>query len=105
MAAVMRPAEARFSASTMTSSSIRLSLVGAQVDCRTKTSLPRTCSWISTLTLAVGKTADVGAPEIDVEALGDVGGQLGVGVAGEYHQAVVGHVRVPRVQLVRIGTE
>src|SRR6185437_15571337 len=29
-------------------SSIRLSLVGAQVDCRTKTSLPRTFSWIST---------------------------------------------------------
>jgi hypothetical protein len=48
MAAVMRPAEARLSASTMIISSIRLSLVGAQVDCRTKTSLPRTFSWIST---------------------------------------------------------
>ena len=32
----MRSAEARFSASTMMSSSIRLSLVGAQVDCTTK---------------------------------------------------------------------
>ena len=40
----------RFSASTITSNSIRLSLVGAQVDCRTKTSLPRTFSRISTMT-------------------------------------------------------
>ena len=46
----MRPADARFSASTMISSSIRLSLVGAQVDCSTKQSLPRTFSSISTFT-------------------------------------------------------
>src|SRR6267378_6371729 len=46
----MRPAEARFSASTMITSSIRLSLVGAQVDCSTNTSLPRTFSLISTMT-------------------------------------------------------
>src|ERR1700724_3206361 len=32
----------------MMSSSIRWSLVGYDVDCRTKTSLPRTFSWIST---------------------------------------------------------
>jgi hypothetical protein len=44
----MRPADARFNASTMIRSSIRFSLAGAQVDCRTNTSLPRTCSWIST---------------------------------------------------------
>lgn len=48
MAAVIRPADARLSASTMIISSIRLSFVGAHVDCRTKTSLPRTFSWIST---------------------------------------------------------
>src|SRR6201988_5276355 len=46
----MRLAEARLSASTMITSSIRLSLVGAQVDCSTKTSLPRTFSLISTIT-------------------------------------------------------
>src|SRR5256885_5812058 len=40
----MRSADARLSASTMTSSSIRLSLVGAQVDCTTKTSRVRTRS-------------------------------------------------------------
>ena len=33
----------------MTSSSIRLSFVGAQVDCTTKTSRPRTFCWISTV--------------------------------------------------------
>src|SRR6267154_4809047 len=49
MAAVMRPAEARLSASTMIISSIRLSLVGAQVDCSTNTSWPRTFSLISTM--------------------------------------------------------
>src|SRR5690554_321457 len=44
----MRWAEARRRASTISTSSIRLSLVGAQVDCRMKTSLPRTFSLIST---------------------------------------------------------
>ncbi|EXI76560.1 MAG: hypothetical protein AW07_00509 [Candidatus Accumulibacter sp. SK-11] len=45
----MRAAEARLSASTMISISIRFSFAGAQVDCRMKTSMPRTCSCISTL--------------------------------------------------------
>ncbi len=45
-----RAAEERFSASIITSSSIRLSLVGAQVDCSTNTSLPRTFSSSSTIT-------------------------------------------------------
>ncbi len=45
----MRAAEERLMASTMTSSSIRLSLVGAQVGCTMKTSLPRTFSMISTM--------------------------------------------------------
>jgi hypothetical protein len=45
--------------------------------------------------LAVGKAADVGAAERDVEALDDVGSQGRVGVAGEYHQAVIGHGALP----------
>src|ERR1700686_1743137 len=48
MAAVIRPADARLSASTMIMSSISVSLLGVQVDCSTNTSLPRTFSWIST---------------------------------------------------------
>src|SRR5690606_7573057 len=46
----MRPADDRRRASIMISTSMRLSLVGAQVDCRTKQSLPRTFSRISTIT-------------------------------------------------------
>ena len=45
----MRAAEARLSASTITSTSIRLSLVGTHVDCRMKTSRPRTFSSSSTM--------------------------------------------------------
>ena len=45
----MRPADERFSASTISMISIRWSLVGAQVDCSTNTSLPRTFSLISTM--------------------------------------------------------
>src|SRR5215217_1457661 len=48
MTAVMRRAEARRSASIMMRSSIRWSLAGNEVDCRTNTSSPRTFSWIST---------------------------------------------------------
>ena len=44
----MRRAEERRSASVMISNSIRWSLVGNDVDCRMKTSEPRTFSWIST---------------------------------------------------------
>ena len=46
--AVMRRAEARFSASMMISSSIRWSLAGAEVDWMTNTSSPRTFSCTST---------------------------------------------------------
>src|ERR1043166_492550 len=46
----MRPADARFSASTITRISIRLSLVGEHVDCRTNTSRPATFSSSSTMT-------------------------------------------------------
>ncbi len=46
----MRPADERFSASHMINNSIRLSLVGAQVDCSTNTSFPRTFSNTSTIT-------------------------------------------------------
>src|SRR5215475_4760173 len=48
MTAVTRRPEARRSASMMMSNSIRWSLAGYEVDWITKTSLPRTFSWIST---------------------------------------------------------
>ena len=47
---MIEPALARFSASTVTSSSIKLSFTGAQVGCTTYTSTPRTFSWISVKT-------------------------------------------------------
>src|SRR5947199_4842906 len=50
MTAVMRLADARLSASSISSSSIRLSFPGVHVDCMTKTSPPRTLSVISTWT-------------------------------------------------------
>src|SRR6187455_3476190 len=46
MTAVIREALERLKASSMTSSSIRFSLTGAPVGCTTKTSAPRTLSWI-----------------------------------------------------------
>src|SRR5688572_19172792 len=49
MTAVMRIAEARLNASSISKSSIKLLFPGADVDCRTKTSAPRTFSLISTL--------------------------------------------------------
>src|SRR5262245_2659940 len=45
----MRPEDARFSASSIRRSSIRWSLPGVDVDWITKTSPPRTFSWMSTL--------------------------------------------------------
>ena len=44
---------------------------------------------------AIREAADIGATQIDVQLLCDVGGQLRVGVAGEDHQAVVGHFHIP----------
>src|SRR5690349_8620888 len=50
MTAVARRVELRFNASSVTSSSIRLSFAGNEVDWMTKTSSPRTFSSISTKT-------------------------------------------------------
>src|SRR5512133_1595402 len=58
----MRSADARLSASTMISSSIRLSLVGAHVDCTTKTSRARTLVLISTVTSPSEKRPTLAAP-------------------------------------------
>ena len=44
---------------------------------------------------AIGEAADIGATEVDIELFSNVGSQLGVGVAGEDHQAVVGHFHIP----------
>jgi hypothetical protein len=41
---------------------------------------------------AIGKATDVGATEIDIELFCDIGSQFRIGVAGEDHQAVVGHL-------------
>src|SRR6478609_175856 len=62
MTAVIRSAEARLSASTMISSSIRFSLVGAQVDCTTNTSRARTLVLISTVTSPSEKRLTEAAP-------------------------------------------
>src|SRR3954468_15859488 len=62
MTAVIRSAEARLSASTMISSSIRFSLVGAQVDCTTNTSRARTFVLISTVTSPSEKRLTEAAP-------------------------------------------
>ncbi len=50
MTAVIRRADERRSASSVTSSSISVSFAGYEVDCITNTSSPRTFSWISTNT-------------------------------------------------------
>jgi len=62
MAAVIRPADARLSASTMIMSSISVSLLGVQVDCSTNTSLPRTFSWISTMISPSEKRLTIALP-------------------------------------------
>ena len=79
----MRRALARFNASTMMSSSIRFSFVGAQVGCTTNTSRARTFCWISTVDFAVGEAADRGLAELDAEVRGDLLRQRRIGVAGE----------------------
>ena len=58
----MREADERRRASAITTISIRLSLVGAQVGCRMKTSLPRTFSFSSTLTSPSLKRPTVASP-------------------------------------------
>src|SRR5579884_699372 len=63
MTAVMRLAEARRKASISSSSSIRLSLGGVQMDCMTKQSPPRTFSRISTITSPSGKRPTSALPK------------------------------------------
>ena len=58
----MRCAEARLKASSMSRSSIKLLLPGAEVDCRTNTSAPRTFSLISTLLSPSLKVSTVALP-------------------------------------------
>src|SRR4051812_33609854 len=64
MTALIRSADARLSASTMISSSIRFSLVGAQVDCTTNTSRARTLVLISTVTSPSEKRLTEAAPMV-----------------------------------------
>ncbi len=81
----MREAEERRSASIIRISSIRLSLVGAQVDWITNTSLPRTFSLISMLISPSLKRLDGGAAEAQSQPLHDHLRQFRVGTAGEEH--------------------
>jgi hypothetical protein len=73
----------------------QVSLVGVQVDCSTKTSLPRTFSRISTITSPSLKRPTV-ARRYGCSANDDRLGQARIGVAGKHHQALVrggaGHV-------------
>ena len=45
--------------------------------------------------LAIGEAADIGAPQGNMQTLRHFGRQFRVGVAGEYHQAVISHVVAP----------
>src|SRR3979409_1585882 len=82
------------SASIITSISIRLSLVGAQVDCSTNTSFPRTFSSSSTITSTSEDLPTIAPP------------MARVGVAREHHQPVercrVSHV-VHRAHVIWLG--
>jgi hypothetical protein len=86
MTALMRSADARLSASTMISSSIRLSLVGAQVLCTTKTSRARTFWLISTVTSPSEKRPTVAAPKRNIQMAGNVCRHARVGIAGKNHE-------------------
>src|SRR6266566_4026181 len=78
IAAVILPAEARFSASTITRISMRLSLVGAQVDCRMKTSRPRTFSSNSTITSPSEKRPTIHRPRLMFMCLTTASASLGL---------------------------
>ena len=69
----------------MISSSIRFSLVGAQVGCTTNTSRARTFCWISTSTSPSEKRPTVALPSSTPRCVRDLLRQRRVGVAGEQH--------------------
>ena len=76
--------------------SIRLSLVGAQVDCRMNDVAAADVLEELDHDLAVGEAPDGAAPEADVEVLADGLRELGIRVAGENAHALEGHgVSVP----------
>jgi hypothetical protein len=82
----MRSADARLSASTMISSSMRFSLVGAQVDCTTKTSRARTFCLISTVTSPSEKRPTWAAPRVVPRCWAISAAKLRIGIAGENHE-------------------
>jgi hypothetical protein len=100
MTALMRSAEARLSASTMISSSIRFSLVGAQVDCTTNTSRARTLVLISTVTSPSEKRPTRAAPS-EMPRCAAISSASRIGVAGENHEirVISLHERVPAVRI------
>ena len=78
MTAVMRPAEARLKASIMTSSSMRWSLTGPEVDCTIKVSQPRTDSLAVTQTSPSEKRPTSTSPSLvpSAEAMASARGRL-----------------------------
>ncbi len=91
IAAVMRAALERRSASTMIISSISVSLVGAHVDCSTKTSLPRTFSSSSTITSPSLNRETVALPSWTFRFFATRCASFGLALPREHHQVVEGH--------------
>ena len=81
MTVVMRDADARFAASTITSNSIRFSEAGGQVGWMMKVSRPADIFEDLDVDLAVRETPDVGSREWDPQATRDIVGELRVRVA------------------------
>ena len=73
--------------------SIRLSLVGAHVDCRMKTSRPRTFSSSSTITSPSEKRPTTQRPRLMLRCWHTASRELRVRVAGEDAHALEGHGR------------
>ena len=84
--------DARFSASAMTSTSIRLSFVGMQVDCSTNTILAPHVLENLDHHLAVGELADGGMSDGHVQALDHAVREQRIRVAREHHEVFVSHV-------------
>ena len=88
----MRRAEARFNASIISSNSIRCSSTGRHVGCITKTSQPRTFSWICTYASPSAKRVNMRLPTLHAEKLANFVGQRLVRRAAENLELLV-HAR------------
>ena len=89
----MRAADARFSASTITMISIRLSLVGAHVDCRMNASRPRTFSISSTITSPSEKLPTRQRPRLTLRCLQTASASFGFALPVKMRMRSKGHGR------------